>query len=182
MDKKDFIRKRYFLRRKKKYFEINKEFFNPLIKKVKKNFKKKIYISLYYPTSNELNVLKLIDLEFSQKLNFLLPVITKNNSMFFCTWKKNDVLYLNKFGIPEPKISKKITPNIILVPLLAFDKNKNRIGYGRGFYDKYLKKYAKTKNFFLTVGVAFSFQKYHKIPINNKDYKLDHIITEKGII
>ena len=78
----------------------------------------------------------------------MLPVITKNNSMFFCTWKKNDVLYLNKFGIPEPKISKKITPNIILVPLLAFDKNKNRIGYGRGFYDKYLKKYAKTKNFF----------------------------------
>ena len=87
---------------------------------------------------------------------------------------------LNKFGIQSQNF-KKITPNIILVPLLAFDKNKNRIGYGRGFYDKYLKKYAKTKNF-LTVGVAFSFQKYHKIPINNKDYKLDHIITEKGII
>ena len=54
---------------------------------------------------------------------------------------------------------------------------KYRLGYGKGFYDRYLKIF---KNI-LTVGVAFSFQKHHKLPINNKDMKLNYILTEKGI-
>ena len=99
----------------------------------------------------------------------------------FYQWKKNDILFLNKFGIPEPVKSKKIVPNFILLPMLAFDRNKNRLGYGKGFYDKYLNKYLRSNKKILTVGVAFSFQKYHKIPVNNKDFKLDFIITEKGI-
>ena len=103
--------------------------------------------------------------------------------MNFYKWKKNDILNLNKFGIPEPiKIKKKLFQKIILVPLLAFDKNKNRLGYGKGFYDKFLNKYLKINKNILTVGVAFSFQKHHKLPINKKDFKLDYIITEKGII
>ena len=80
------------------------------------------------------------------------------------------------------KKSKKIFPNLILVPLLAFDNNKSRLGYGQGFYDRYLNKLNKIKKNFLTVGVAFSFQKYHKLPANNKDVKLDYILTEKGIL
>ena len=72
-------------------------------------------------------------------------------------------------------------PDVILLPLLVFDKNKNRLGYGKGFYDKYLFKYSKIKKI-LSVGVAFSFQKYHKLPVNKRDYKLDYIITEKGVI
>ena len=69
----------------------------------------------------------------------------------------------------------------MIVPLLAFDKNKFRLGYGKGFYDKYLNKHLKSFKNILTVGVAFSFQKHHKLPINNKDVKLDYILTEKGI-
>ena len=69
-----------------------------------------------------------------------------------------------------------------MVPLLAFDKQKNRIGYGKGFYDKYLNRFLKINRNILTVGVAFSFQKYHKLPVNKKDFKLDYIITEKGMI
>ena len=79
-------------------------------------------------------------------------------------------------------MSNKIIPSTILVPLLAFDKKKNRIGYGKGFYDKYLNKYLNLHKKILTVGVAFSFQKYHKIPITKMDFQLDYIITEKGII
>ena len=63
----------------------------------------------------------------------------------------------------------------------SFDKNKHRLGYGKGFYDQYLNKYLKKFNNIITVGIAFSFQKYHKLPINNKDVKLDYILTEKGI-
>ena len=81
----------------------------------------------------------------------------------------------------EPIKSKKNTPNIILVPLLAFDNRKHRIGYGKGFYDRYLNKYLKQSKNILTVGVAFSFQRHHKLPIKKNDVKLDFIITEKGI-
>ena len=98
--------------------------------------------------------------------------------MNFFPWKKNEILLVNKYGILEPRKRSIGKPNIILVPLLVFDKNKSRLGYGKGFYDRYLKKINNT----LTVGVAFSFQKYHKLPINKKDVKLDYILTEKGII
>ena len=101
--------------------------------------------------------------------------------MSFFQWKKNEVLQVNKFGILEPIKSKLSIPNIMLVPLLAFDKNKNRLGYGKGFYDRYLNKYLNNVKNILTVGVAFSFQKYHNLPANNKDVKLDYILTEKGI-
>ena len=101
--------------------------------------------------------------------------------MNFYTWKKNEILVLSKYGIPEPIKTKKIVPNIILVPLLVFDKYKNRIGYGKGYYDKYLNKYLKIYKDIITVGVAFSFQKSHNLPVNEKDFRLNYILTEKGI-
>ena len=69
----------------------------------------------------------------------------------------------------------------MLLPTLAFDKNKYRLGYGKGFYDHYLNKYLKKISNITTVGIAFSFQKHHKLPIDKNDVKLDFILTEKGI-
>ena len=69
----------------------------------------------------------------------------------------------------------------MLVPLLAYDNKKNRLGYGKGFYDRYLKKYLKKYKNILTIGIAFSFQKHHKLPVFNNDVKLNYILTEKGI-
>jgi 5-formyltetrahydrofolate cyclo-ligase len=65
--------------------------------------------------------------------------------------------------------------------MLAFDKEKFRLGYGKGYYDRYLKKYIKQYKDTITVGVAFSFQKHNKLPINKNDVKMDFILTEKGI-
>ena len=67
--------------------------------------------------------------------------------------------------------------NKFIVPLLAYDKFKNRLGYGKGYYDKFLKK----KKNILTIGLAFSFQKFNKIKISKFDVKLNNILTEKGI-
>ena len=61
---------------------------------------------------------------------------------------------------------------------MAFDKDLNRIGYGGGYYDRYLKKIKKEK--LISIGLAYSFQKVKKIPINKFDMKLDFIITEKN--
>ena len=101
--------------------------------------------------------------------------------MNFFPWKKNQVLQVNKFGMLEPIKSKLNVPEVMLIPLLAFDSDKHRLGYGKGFYDRYLNKYLKKSKNILTVGVAFSFQKHHKLPINNQDVKLNYIFTEKGI-
>ena len=91
------------------------------------------------------------------------------------------MLFVNKFGILEPSKTQAKVPDVMLVPILAFDKNKYRLGYGKGFYDRYLNKYLKRFKNILTVGVAFSFQRHHKLPLNRNDVKLDFIITEKGI-
>ena len=181
MVKKGLIRKQYLLKRSKKYLNIKKSFFHPLVQLLKKNLKKKkIKIALYFPTKNELNVIKIFEVNYFNKCKFLYPVVEENGSMNFYEWKKYDVLNLNKYGITEPL--KTINPDVILVPLLAYDKFKHRLGYGGGYYDRYFSKLTKLKKLFLTVGVAFSFQKYNKLPFNNKDFKLKYILTEKGLI
>ena len=182
MDRKGLIRKKFFLKRKTKYFDISEKYFLPLINLIKKKFINKKNISLYYPISHELNILNIVNVKFFKNFKFLLPIIKKNHSMYFCEWKKNDVLRLNSLGVPEPIKSKIITPDIILVPMLAFDKNKNRLGYGKGFYDRYLNSLKRKKKRNLVIGIAFSFQKYNKLPTNKNDFKLDYILTEKGIL
>ena len=102
--------------------------------------------------------------------------------MNFYSWNNKDTLKINKYGMLEPFKSLNSTiPNIILVPLLAYDNQKNRLGYGGGFYDRYLKKYLKNNKNILTIGIAFSFQKYHKLPVDKNDVRLNYILTEKGI-
>ena len=102
--------------------------------------------------------------------------------MQFHKWWKNEVLQINQFGLLEPLLlSNNIIPDIMLVPLLAYDDYNNRLGYGGGYYDRYLNKYLRSHKNILTIGVAFSFQKCQKIPISGKDRKLNYILTEKGI-
>ena len=98
--------------------------------------------------------------------------------MDFFYWSTKDPLVINKYGIPEPISNKVKYPDILLVPLVAYDKNLNRIGYGGGFYDRYIKKIKKNKKI-ITIGLAYSFQKVKKIPVNEYDIKLDFIVTEK---
>ena len=182
MYQKSILRKKYFNLRKKRYYEIDKEFFSPLLSFIKSNFKKEnLKLALYYPTSFEINVLKLLENQYMNNKNILLPVIEENNRMNFFSWKKNQVLLVNKFGILEPQKTKFKIPNLILLPILAFDRNKYRLGYGKGFYDRFLNKNQKKISNILTVGVAFSFQKHHKLPINKNDVKLDYILTENGL-
>ena len=182
MFQKNRLRKKYLNLRKNKYFNIDKNFFLPLIKLIKLKFKKRFMkIALYYPSNGELNVLKILEFKKILTKETLLPVIDRNNLMNFFSWKQNEVLFVNEFGILEPAKSKAQIPDLILIPLLAYDKYKYRLGYGKGFYDRYLNKYLKQNRDILTVGVAFSFQKHNKIPINHNDVKVDFILTEKGI-
>ena len=132
----------------------------------------------YYPYNYEIDILNILEKFEQKKFIITLPKIKKNSQMNFFQWSTNDPLAINKFGIPEP-ISKIVKyPDVLLVPLVAFDQNFNRIGYGGGFYDRYINKIRKRKKV-LTIGFAYSFQKVKKIQTNNYDIKLDFIITNK---
>ena len=107
MDRKGLIRKKFFLKRKTKYFDINKNYFSPLISLIKKKLQNKENISLYYPNSYEVNILKIFDIKYFKNFSYSLPIIEKNNVMNFYKWKKNEILIVNKYGIPEPLKKKK---------------------------------------------------------------------------
>ena len=116
---------------------------------------------------------------YTLSLHDALPIY----KMSFKSWVFKEPLYVNQFGILEPKNSiKEIIPDLIMVPLVAFDNRLNRIGYGKGYYDRSLRKISKIKKNAISLGIAYSFQKCKKIPINSHDFKLDYIFTEKGII
>ena len=173
---KSTIRKKILnIRRRKKNQNINFSFLE-IFKKIKKNNLK--IIGGYYPVNFEVDTLNFLNELDKKDYKICLPAIKKNNQMDFYLWTFKDLLKLNKFGIPEPEKIKKVIPELILVPLVAFDKKLFRVGYGGGYYDRYIEKYLIKKNI-LKVGVAYSFQKINKIPINKFDKKLDIIITEK---
>ena len=83
---KEIIRKKYLVKRKKKFFNTKKKIFNPLVNFLKKiNFEN---LALYYPTSYELNILNILEVEFFKKTKFLLPIINDKYSMHFYEWKR----------------------------------------------------------------------------------------------
>ena len=135
----------------------------------------------YYPSNYEIDDLDVLNLLEKKNFKVSLPIIKKDNQMNFCSWSRGDPLRVNKFGIPEPVSSKIFYPDILLVPLVAYDNNLNRLGYGGGYYDRYIEKLEKTKKI-IKIGLAFSFQKISSIPIDQYDKRLDFIITEKEIL
>ena len=135
----------------------------------------------YYPSNFEIDDLEILELLKKKDFKISLPVIKKNNQMDFFKWSSKDPLRINKYGIPEPVSSKIFHPDILLIPLVGYDNDLNRLGYGGGFYDRYIEKIEKIKKV-IKIGLAFSYQKLKNIPINHNDKKLDFIITEKEIL
>ncbi len=179
---KNFLRKKYLSIRKKKHFNVKNNFLNPLSRFLKPKKNKKILLSIYYPANNEVDIIKLLKDKKYSKIKFLLPRVYLNQKIKFHSWKFNDPVEINKFGILEPLKTQKIyTPNIMLIPLLAYDKWRNRLGYGKGYYDRYLNHQNKKSKKIVKIGVAFSFQEFKKLPSNLSDVKLDFILTEKGL-
>jgi 5-formyltetrahydrofolate cyclo-ligase len=137
-----------------------------------KNFKK---IHCYISKDSEVNTSKILS---NNSKNIFVPYL-KNNKIKSSFFNKETALKKNKFGIFEPKnpITYEGSFDLIIIPGLAFDKNKNRIGYGKGYYDSFLSKKKCFK-----IGLCFSFQLFEKIPNEYHDVKMDMIITEEGII
>ena len=161
----------------KKNIKIN---FNQIIKILKKEKITKRIIGGYYPVNFEVDDLELLKKLEKKSFIISLPVIKKNFQIDFYKWSFSDPLKTNKYGIPEPKTKNIVYPDVLLVPLVAFDKKLNRLGYGSGYYDRLITKLSKKKKI-IKIGLAFSFQEVNKVPINKYDQKLDYIVTNKHI-
>lgn len=177
---KKLLRKKFLLYRKKNYknLNINYNLLKQTLEKI--NFLKNIVIGAYYPINYEIDCFEILKKLNKSGYKISLSVTKKNYEMDFFHWSFDDPLYLGKKGIPEPDKIKKVYPDVLLVPLVAFDKYKYRLGYGGGYYDRYINKIKKIKKV-LTIGLAFSFQKIEDLPINKYDKKLDFILTEDYI-
>ena len=178
---KSTIRSRIIKIRKKNYkknLKINSKKLFLFLKK--KKFNSKIFGG-YYPSNHEIDDLEILYALEKKKNLISLPVIRKNNQMDFFQWSSKIPLKINKYGIPEPLSIKICYPDILFVPMVGYDNEFNRLGYGGGFYDRYIDKIEKYKKI-IKIGLAFSCQKLNKVPTTYYDRKLDIIITEKEIL
>ena len=137
------IRKKILKLRKSKNLENNHINFEELIKVIRNQKNIKI-VGGYFPFNKEIDDLKILQ-ALEKKYLITLPKIKKNNQMDFFEWSFTQPLIINKYGIPEPISNNIRYPDLLLVPLVAYDKKFNRIGYGGGYYDRYFKKISKRK-------------------------------------
>ena len=140
---------------RKKILKVRKKFnkkniqidFNQIIKILKREKINNKIIGGYYPVNFEIDDLVLLKKFRKNKFNTSLPVIKKNFQMDFYLWSFSEPLKINKYGIPEPENKNIVYPDILLIPLVAFDKNLNRLGYGGGYYDRLIEKLSKKKKY-----------------------------------
>ncbi|SVC51904.1 uncharacterized protein METZ01_LOCUS304758 [marine metagenome] len=146
--------------------------------------KDKKRIAIYYSVNNEVATMQIIKHLWTKNKELFLPMINLNQLMFG-PYKSGDNLSKNKFGIPEPttRTEKLITADIldlVIVPLVAFDSDCNRLGMGGGFYDRALafKKTSSETSSPLLIGLAYELQKVKTLEINSWDIPMDGIISE----
>lgn len=158
------------------YEEKSNEIVNKLLAKLEEyDFQT---IALYYPIKNEVNIIPLIDVLLKKSKEIYLPKLL-GKKMYMARLNSLDCLKPNKYNIPEP-INNEFASliDVYIIPAVAFDLRKYRIGYGGGYYDRYFKENKRT----LLIGVIFDFQLVDYFKENENDIKVDLIITEKKII
>jgi 5-formyltetrahydrofolate cyclo-ligase len=133
----------------------------------------------YSAIRSELDPTPLMQSLAAQGARLALPVITaRGQSLRFRVWHPGDRLLPGPLGILEPSpAAAEITPDIVLVPLAAFDPTGHRIGYGAGHYDRTLAHLHKSKGF-AAIGLAFAAQEVAAVPALQHDVPLDYVLTE----
>jgi len=153
--------------------EIKDELNDIIVSKIRELdiYKNAQKILLYYPLKNEVNTLDLM----SDKKHFYFPITTETE-MFAA--KPAGGLRINEYGILEPTKYEIIEDiDLVICPLTAYDQHKNRVGFGKGYYDKYLSKREVIK-----IGVGYACQKFDDIKINEYDVAMDYIVNELEVI
>ncbi len=141
-------------------------------------------VALYLPVDNEVDTSSLISHLDSLNKTICLPVVLPEHRLEFCRFRAGDSLQSGSFGILEPSIREwlDITKiDLFLMPLVGFDANGTRLGYGGGYYDRALSFLSKKEVKPVLVGLAFGFQEVALLPSAAHDVPLHYIVTENGV-
>ena len=182
--KKDEIRKQILEKRSNLSLEEVDKKSELIIENLTPYLKNAQNIMIFMDMKNEVRITKLIEL-YPEKNFFISKIVnSKNREMKINKYNENE-LVLHKFGYYESSsddfYDEKIL-DIVIVPALAFDSSKNRIGFGGGYYDTFLNQVrGKNKNT-LFIGVCYDFQMIEEVPIEGHDITLDLVINESEVL
>ncbi len=139
-------------------------------------------ISFYFPIKTEVDPFPLIEDLRGTNLKLCLPVVEGTGlPLSFKEWTKDSDLIKSSFGTRIPARGQFLTPDLIIAPLLAFDKYGSRLGYGGGFYDRTIDS-LRSKKDISVLGLAFECQRTTSmIPVEPTDQKMDWVLTERGL-
>jgi 5-formyltetrahydrofolate cyclo-ligase len=142
-----------------------------------------VAVSGYWPIASEIDVMPLLRELAARGHGIALPAVTgKDRPLVFRAWRDGDAMADGPFGIREPLASAAgIEPQVVLTPLLAFDSEGYRLGYGGGFYDRSLAA-LRGKRPTLAIGVAWAAQEVPAVPHDGRDQPLDWVATEREAI
>jgi 5-formyltetrahydrofolate cyclo-ligase len=134
----------------------------------------------YSPIRSEIDPVPLMRTLAALGVQLALPAVTaRGKSLVFRAWSPGDRLMLGSLGILEPSpAAAELVPDVMLVPLAAFDRSGHRIGYGAGHYDVTLAHLRKGKAI-AAIGLAFAVQEIKNVPMQPHDVALDYVLTEK---
>lgn len=138
-------------------------------------------VSVFWPIRSEIDTVPLMHDLAARGIAIVLPVVCKPG-LIFRAWRPGEPLRKAGFGLSEPPDdAPEVDPVTMLVPLAAFDRACNRIGYGAGYYDRTIARLAEARAP-RTVGLAFSVQEVERIPVEAHDRVLDAVVTEDRVI
>jgi len=140
-------------------------------------------VSGFFPYQSEIDTRPLLGRLAGEGWTTALPIVIANGQpLEFRRWLPGEPTVPGKWDIPRPpETSPLLKPDVLLVPMLAFDRAGYRLGYGGGFYDRTLELLRKEKPV-VAIGVAYAVQGVDSVPHDDHDQKLDFIMTEKELI
>ena len=140
-------------------------------------------VLVYSAKELEANTVPIITSLFARRTPVVVPIIVKEDVSLRLSYIHDlSVLVPSTFGVPEP-IGNEIPAdprdiNTIILPMLGFDRKGGRLGYGAGYYDRFLAKNPQIRK----IGIAFSCQETERVPVDENDIHMNCIITEEGIV
>ena len=136
-------------------------------------------ISFYWPIRTEIDPRPAVESLVGFR-ELCLPITDGRNPLTFRPWTPDTKLVPDGFGVPIPESGETVKPDVLIVPLLAFDSSLQRLGYGAGHYDRTLELLRAEKPV-VAIGLAYSAQEIEAVPTEPTDQPLDMIITEAGV-